>query len=120
MNLSPASIPKVGSGFDLAICVAALVASGAIPPDVVRDVVHIGELGLDGTSGRCRAPSPVLAAARRKVRHVVVPLANAAEARLVPGVRVHPVKTLDKFVERYASLTAGSSRRRFPSRRPNR
>ena len=31
VNLSPASIPKVGSGFDLAICVAALVASEAIP-----------------------------------------------------------------------------------------
>ena len=45
VNLSPASIPKVGSGFDLAICVAALVASESIPPDVVRDVVHLGELG---------------------------------------------------------------------------
>ncbi|HVD63313.1 MAG TPA: magnesium chelatase domain-containing protein, partial [Lapillicoccus sp.] len=49
VNLSPASIPKLGSGFDLAICVAALVATESIPPEVVREVVHIGELGLDGT-----------------------------------------------------------------------
>jgi magnesium chelatase family protein len=108
VNLSPASIPKVGSGFDLAICVAALVASESIPPDVVRDVVHIGELGLDGTVRSVPGVLPlVLAAARRKVRHVVVPLANAAEARLVPGVRVHPVDTLDELVERYSSLHRG-------------
>ena len=108
VNLSPASIPKLGSGFDLAICVAALVATESIPPEVVREVVHIGELGLDGTVRSVPGVLPlVLAAARRGVRHVVVPLANAAEARLVPGVRVHPVDTLDELVDRYAALHRG-------------
>jgi magnesium chelatase family protein len=108
VNLSPASIPKIGSGFDLAICVAALVASEAVEPDEVRDVVHIGELGLDGTVRPVPGILPlVLSAVRKGVRHVVVPLANAAEARLVPGVRVHPVETLDELVTRYASLHRG-------------
>ena len=108
VNLSPASIPKVGSGFDLAICVAALVASEAIPAQVVREVVHIGELGLDGTVRPIPGVLPlVLAAARKGVRHVVVPVANAAEARLVPGVQVHAVATLDELVARYAALHQG-------------
>ncbi len=108
VNLSPASIPKIGSGFDLAIGVAALVASETIAADVVRDVVHIGELGLDGTVRPVPGVLPlVLAATRRGIRHVVVPVANAAEARLVPGVRVHPVDHLDELVSRYAALHQG-------------
>jgi len=105
VNLSPASVPKIGSGFDLAICVAALVASGQIAREVVEDVVHIGELGLDGTVRPVRGVLPlVLAAARGGVRHVVVPVANAAEARLIRSVRVHPVQELAELVRRYELL----------------
>ncbi len=49
VNLSPASLPKAGSGFDLPIAVAVLAAAGALPGRVVEDVVHLGELALDGT-----------------------------------------------------------------------
>jgi len=108
VNLSPAAVPKIGSGFDLAIGVAALVASEAIPPQVVRDVAHIGELGLDGRVRPVPGVLPlVVAAARKGVRHVVVPVANAAEARLVPGIQVHPVETLDELVTRYVALHHG-------------
>ncbi len=108
VNLSPASVPKIGSGFDLAICVAVLAASETIERRVVEDVVHLGELGLDGTVRPLRGVLPlVLAAARAGVRHVVVPVANAAEARLIPGIRVHPVAHLGELVERYRLLAAG-------------
>jgi len=86
--------------FDLAICVAALVASGQISREVVEDVVHIGELGLDGTVRPVRGVLPlVLAAARGGV-----PVANAAEARLIRSVRVHPVQELAELVRRYELL----------------
>lgn len=39
-NLSPAAIPKHGTGFDLGIAVAALAACGELPADAVRPVVH--------------------------------------------------------------------------------
>ncbi len=108
VNLSPAAVPKVGSGFDLAICVAALAASGEIRPHLVSDVVHIGELGLDGSVRPVPGVLPlVLAAVRAGARHVVVPVANAAEARLVGGVRVHPVAHLAELVRRYALLHEG-------------
>jgi magnesium chelatase family protein len=108
VNLSPAAVPKVGSGFDLAICVAALVACDEVPATVVRDVVHVGELGLDGSVRAVPGVLPlVLAAVHAGARHVVVPVANAAEARLVSGVRVHPVAHLSELVQRYQLLHQG-------------
>ncbi len=48
VNLAPSSLRKTGSGFDLAIAVGLLVASGQIHPDIVRDSLFVGELSLDG------------------------------------------------------------------------
>ncbi|HRW19534.1 MAG TPA: YifB family Mg chelatase-like AAA ATPase [Dermatophilaceae bacterium] len=108
VNLSPASVPKIGSGFDLAIVVAALAAEGRVPGRLVEQVVHLGELGLDGSVRSVRGVLPaVIAAARAGVRHVVVPVANAAEARLVDGMQVHPVAWLGELVARYRLLATG-------------
>lgn len=108
VNLSPASVPKVGSGFDLSIAVAVLVASGAIPGHLVERVAHLGELGLDGSVRPIRGVlALVLEAARSGVRHVVVPVANAAEARLIRSVRVHPVAHLAELVRRYQLMGGG-------------
>ncbi|MES2172053.1 MAG: YifB family Mg chelatase-like AAA ATPase [Actinomycetota bacterium] len=95
VNLSPASLPKHGSGFDLAIAMAVLAAAGDVSATSVADVVHLGELGLDGrlrpTSGVLPA---VLAAARAGATTVMVPSGNADEASLVPGIRVIGVASL--------------------------
>ena len=48
VNLSPAALPKHGSGFDLAIALAALAAAGSIRSESIDTVLHLGELGLDG------------------------------------------------------------------------
>ncbi len=108
VNLSPASIPKSGTAFDLPIAVAVLVAARVLPIGLAEEVVHLGELGLDGTIRPVRGVLPsVLAAAAQGARDVVVPLGNAAEAALVPGVRVtrdagprHPVPALRHGQER--------------------
>jgi magnesium chelatase family protein len=89
VNLSPASLPKTGSGFDLAIAVALLAAAGRVDRERAASWLHLGELGLDGRLRPVRGVLPaVLAAARAGQRRVVVPVANAAEARLVPQVEV--------------------------------
>jgi len=104
VNLSPASLPKNGSGFDLPIAVAVVAALGLVPRDRLADVVHLGELGLDGAVRGVRGVLPaVLCAARHGCRDVVVPVANAAEARLVPDVRVHAVEHLADLMAAYAS-----------------
>ncbi|WP_336645409.1 YifB family Mg chelatase-like AAA ATPase [Microbacterium sp. USHLN186] len=95
VNLSPANLPKAGSGFDLSVAVATLATTGALRRDSVRRTVHIGELGLDGRLRPVPGVLPaVYAAARAGFERIVVPHANAAEARLVPDVQVHAAATL--------------------------
>ncbi|WP_167131541.1 YifB family Mg chelatase-like AAA ATPase [Paramicrobacterium chengjingii] len=108
VNLSPASLPKHGATFDLAIALACLAADGMVDRTSVDRVVHIGELGLDG---RLRPTPGVLPAVRSAVREgraiVMVPTANAEEARLVPGATVVPVGSLrDAAIHHGADLDA--------------
>ncbi|MCW8100284.1 YifB family Mg chelatase-like AAA ATPase [Streptomyces tauricus] len=99
VGLSPASVPKGGSGFDLAIACAALGASERIDPRVLADIVMIGELGLDGRVRPVRGVLPaVLAAAEAGYEQVVVPESAAAEASLVPGVSVLGVRSLRQLI----------------------
>lgn len=95
VNLSPASLPKHGATFDLAIAVAILAAEGSVSSESIQSVVHVGELGLDGRLRPVNGILPaVLAAARAGYTTVMVPTGNADEASLVPGVRVVPVASL--------------------------
>ena len=89
VNLSPASLPKQGSSFDVAVAIAALATEGGLDRGSVAATVHLGELGLDGRLRPVAGVLPaVLAAARAGRRRVVVPAANRAEAELVRGVEV--------------------------------
>ncbi|ANS68272.1 magnesium chelatase [Streptomyces lincolnensis] len=99
VGLSPASVPKAGSGFDLAVACAVLGAAERIDPRVLADIVMIGELGLDGRVRPVRGILPaVLAAADSGYEQVVVPECAAAEASLVPGVSVLGVRSLRQLI----------------------
>ncbi|MFI6349850.1 YifB family Mg chelatase-like AAA ATPase [Streptomyces sp. NPDC050560] len=99
VGLSPAAVPKSGSGFDLAIATAVLGAADRIDPRVLLDIVMVGELGLDGRVRPVRGVLPaVLAAADAGYEQVVVPERNAAEAALVPGISVLGVRSLRQLI----------------------
>ncbi|GCD42699.1 YifB family Mg chelatase-like AAA ATPase [Streptomyces paromomycinus] len=99
VGLSPASVPKGGSGFDLAVACAVLGAAERIDPRELSDLVMIGELGLDGRVRPVRGVLPaVLAAADAGYRQVVVPEKTVAEASLVPGVSVLGVRSLRQLI----------------------
>ncbi|MDF2993049.1 MAG: putative ATPase with chaperone [Microbacterium sp.] len=99
VNLSPASLPKRGSGFDVAIAVAALATTGLMESTRVAMTVHIGELGLDGRLRPVPGVLPAVVAAHRAgLRRVVVPAANADEARLVEGMEVCAATCLAEVV----------------------
>ncbi|WP_405700692.1 YifB family Mg chelatase-like AAA ATPase [Streptomyces sp. NBC_00069] len=105
VGLSPASVPKSGAGFDLAVAAAVLGAAEVVDPAVIADLVLIGELGLDGRVRPVRGILPaVLAAADAGYRNVVVPQQCAAEAMLVPDVCVLGVHSLRQLI---AVLTDG-------------
>jgi magnesium chelatase family protein len=99
LALSPASLRKTGSSFDLAMAIAVLGAAGALPIEPTRGVIMLGELALDGRVRPVRGVLPALiAAGRAGFERAVVPQVNAAEARLVPAMRVHGVSSLAGLV----------------------
>ncbi|MEU9007416.1 YifB family Mg chelatase-like AAA ATPase [Streptomyces sp. NPDC048551] len=105
VGLSPASVPKAGAHFDLAVAAAVLGAAEVVDPGAIADLVLIGELGLDGRVRPVRGILPaVLAAAEAGYRQVVVPEQCAGEAGLVPEVSVLGVRSLRQLI---AVLTDG-------------
>lgn len=118
--LSPASLHKRGSTLDLAIAVGVLSRVGEIDPETSHHVVSIGEVCLNG---QVRAlPGVVvaaLAASRAGYCRIIVPAANVAEARLVPGLEVigvtslrHLVDVLRGGADSSAQVSAGGERSR--------
>lgn len=95
-NLIPASLPKRGSGFDLAITMAVLRAAEDIRS--IDGTVFIAELGLDGRLRPVRGILPaVMAAVQAGYPEIVVAEANVAEATLVPGAQVRGYRTLARL-----------------------
>ncbi|MDD7941135.1 YifB family Mg chelatase-like AAA ATPase [Actinomycetospora lutea] len=89
LALSPATLPKQGSGYDLALACSVLAAARTVPVAALRGVVLLGELALDGRVRGVRGVLPALLAARRLgVEQAVVPAAAAVEAGLVDGLEV--------------------------------
>jgi magnesium chelatase family protein len=88
VGLSPATLPKRGSGFDLAIAIAILAAAEAVPVTALAGKMFLAELGLDGRLRPVPGVLPAVVAAEAGVDTVVVAAQNVAEAALVPGVQV--------------------------------
>ena len=99
VNLLPATLPKHGSGFDLAIACALLAGAGELPRAPLEGVVVLGELGLDGAVRPIRGVLPMVAAAAGAgIARVIVPMDNAREATVVPGITVRAVDSLSRLV----------------------
>lgn len=104
VNLSPAALPKSGTTFDLAIAVATLAGAQVLRAADAERVVHLGELGLDGRLQPVRGVLPAVAAAvEAGFPDVVVPEADVAEARLVPGARVVGAASLADVARLYGA-----------------
>jgi magnesium chelatase family protein len=115
-GLCPASLPKRGSGFDLAIAIAVLAADGRVPFEAIDGVMFVSELGLDGQLRPVNGVLPaVLAGAQADLRTVVVAPGNASEAALVPGVRVVPAARLMHLL----AWLRGGSRPPVPDQAPD-
>ena len=99
VSLSPAWLPKSGSSFDLAICIALLSAHETISKERIADLVFLGELSLDGQLRSVRGVLPALmAAAKAGVTTAVVPTANAEEAQLMQTMTIIPMAHLKQVL----------------------
>lgn len=100
LALSPATLRKTGSGFDVALACGVLAAAGTVPQQALYRTVLLGELALDGRLRPVRGVLPCLLAARAAgMRRVVVPVAALAEASLVTGLEIHGATTLAEAVD---------------------
>ena len=99
VNLSPAGLKKSGSGFDLPIAVAVMAALGIIEKERTKDILLIGEIGLDGKVQPVQGMFPiVLEAGKQGFSRCMVPLKNAAEAKMVKEVEIIPVESLKEVI----------------------
>ncbi|MBJ8343290.1 YifB family Mg chelatase-like AAA ATPase [Antrihabitans sp. YC2-6] len=99
LALSPATLPKVGSVYDLALALSVLDAAGELPHGELEKTVLLGELALDGRLRPVRGVLPAVLAAKNAGWHrVVVPEATLAEAGLVDGVEVLGGRSLRQVV----------------------
>ena len=102
ISLSPADLPKDGSGYDLGMALAILCASGQLDQRLIDNSIVLGELSLNGTLNPTRGS---LIAAQIAVdhghSHLYVPAANSDEAAIIDDLKVFAVSSL---VELYQHL----------------
>ncbi len=95
INLAPADIKKEGPSFDLPIAIGMLAASEQIETDQLENFVLVGELALTGAVRQAKGVLPIALCARATGKTgILVPPENAAEAAVVEGLRVIPVRNL--------------------------
>ncbi|HEX2040687.1 MAG TPA: YifB family Mg chelatase-like AAA ATPase [Acidimicrobiales bacterium] len=97
INLAPSGMRKAGSGLDLPIAVALLLAAGELPAEPVAGTAFVGELGLDGS---IRGVPGILSLVDvLRCETVVVAPQCRREAALVGRHRVRTAGTLRELVD---------------------
>ncbi len=88
VNLSPADLPKEGGRFDLPIAVGILAASRQLPQQSLAQREFYGELSLSGELRETSKLLPALVAGAQAGSELILPAANALEARLVDSAQL--------------------------------
>lgn len=101
VNLAPANIRKSGSAFDLPIAIGILAGSGQIKNlDILKHILIMGELNLDGSILPVRGVLPMAIQARKeKFNGFIVPDVNGREAAMVNQLAVYPVSHIREVVD---------------------
>ncbi|MEI7730341.1 MAG: YifB family Mg chelatase-like AAA ATPase [Verrucomicrobiota bacterium] len=99
INLAPADVKKEGPSFDLPIAVGILAASDQLQTDQLDNFAMVGELALTGAVRPVKGVLPIALRARSEGKAgLLVPPENAAEAAVVQGLLVIPVRNLREAV----------------------
>ncbi len=117
INLAPADLPKMGGRFDLAIAISILAASGQLPTDLLADYEFVGELALTGELRPIKGVLPVVMAAQKAGRKLIVPTANAEEVSLVCEQPCFAANHLLEVVAHFASNKPLTEIKRHPGAR---
>ena len=100
VNLAPADLRKEGAGFDLPVAAAVLAASGFIEPQLLRNVMVVGELSLNGEVRSVSGVLPrVIRARELGCRYCIIPFENLAEGALVKDMKVVGVQNIKEVLK---------------------
>ena len=100
VNLAPADLRKEGAGFDLPVAAAVLAASGFIEPQLLRNVMVVGELSLNGEVRSVSGVLPrVIRARELGCRYCIIPFENLAEGALVKDMTVVGVQNIKEVLK---------------------
>ena len=95
VNLSPANVKKRGTMFDLPTAISILCALGELDGESLKDILIVGELGLDGSVKAVPGVLPIVMAAKEHgCKACIVPKENEKEGCLVSGISVVGVHNL--------------------------
>ena len=99
ITLAPADMKKEGPAFDLPLALGCLSATGQMLSDRLKDYAAVGELALDGSVRPVRGALAMAMTCREEgLRGLILPTDNAAEAAVVTGLEVVPVRALAQAV----------------------
>lgn len=100
VNLSPGDIKKQGTGFDFPVALGLLMSMEKIRTDALKDMLVIGEMGLDGSINPVNGVMPIVWEAKKNgIRVALVPRDNASEASLIEGIKVIGIDNLRTAIE---------------------
>ncbi len=100
INLAPADLRKEGPSFDLPIALGLIAASEQMQADRLDRFLIVGELALTGAVRPVKGVLPIALRARAEGKAgVLVPVDNAAEAAVVRGLDVFPIRNLREAVQ---------------------
>jgi magnesium chelatase family protein len=95
LNLAPADLPKDGTGYDLAIAIALLVASGQVDPSATTGCLFFGELALNGQLRPAKgAILGAELALQQGFKRIYLPRANSQEAAMISGIEIVAIDSL--------------------------
>lgn len=99
INLTPANVRKVGSGFDLPMAIGIMQSFGFLEANNMERFMFVGELGLDGSILPVNGILPISIKARELgYDGLFVPIDNAREAAVVNKLNVYGVEHLNDVV----------------------
>jgi magnesium chelatase family protein len=99
-NLAPADVKKEGPSFDLPMALGIVAASDQLPLRDLDQYWVVGELALTSDVRAIKGALAIALSARKhKIKGLLLPAANAAEAAVVEGLNVYPVKHLRQAAE---------------------
>ena len=100
INLSPATIKKTGTLLDLPIAIGILKSIGIIKNQDFNNMILIGELSLSGKLNKINGVlSMCIEAKKQKIEKIILPKINAKEARIINGIKIVGVETLNECID---------------------